>query len=327
MKKKLPKQPEAAGETAYLHPSQERFLECRAAFAPGRDILYEDPGFLASLDAKLDRLLARRRFLSLDVFDTLLNRQNESELSRFVEIGREFARYLNDTAEPARVVEPIDGFFARWMGTRITYARRPKVGGCREGSLAEIHAIAAAMLLGRPEAGAVRAFREIELEVEARHLSVSQFWLERIRRHRDNGGTCILVTDMYMHESDVWKLLEKLAFPTDLVERIFSSADRIVSKKSGRIFRLVERELTAAPEDFLHVGDNFLSDYVRARQAGWEALHLPVPDNELAQRAADHDETAAWLLEEYGYRTEIACPYRNLVRAGSETGPVVEERA
>ena len=327
MKRKLPKQPEAAREAAYLHPNQERFLECRAAFAPARGILYEDPGFLASLDAKLDRLLARRRFLSLDVFDTLLNRQNESELSRFVEIGREFARYLNDTAEPARVVEPIDGFFARWMGTRITYARRPKVSGCREGSLAEIHAIAAAMLLGRPEARAVRAFGEIELEVEARHLSVSQFWLERMKRHRDNGGTCILVTDMYMHESDVWKLLEKLAFPTDLVERIFSSADRIVSKKSGRIFRLIERELTAAPEDFLHVGDNFLSDYVRARQAGWEALHLPVPDCELAQRAADHDETAAWLLEEYGYRTEIVCPYRNLVRAGSETGPVAGERA
>lgn len=68
-------------------------LEDRLTDAPDRVALYADAGFATMLADRLDQLLKHPpdMILSLDVFDTLLLRDNSAEVTRFVEFGAAMA--------------------------------------------------------------------------------------------------------------------------------------------------------------------------------------------------------------------------------------------
>lgn len=66
----------------------------------------------------------------------------------------------------------------------------------------------------------------------------------------------------------------------DLFDHVFASLECGVEKPDVELFRIVERDVGAAPHEFLHVGDNPVDDYQGARDAGWRAALL---DRSIAQ--------------------------------------------
>ena len=99
--------------------------------------------------------------LSLDVFDTVLIREDVSEIRRFWEIAKLIAERLE-------AVDSRDLLIARLTATRASYRCSMMVDGYREGELDEIHRLALGML------GLDGALTEVavaaELEYEAAHL-------------------------------------------------------------------------------------------------------------------------------------------------------------
>ncbi|HMN14236.1 MAG TPA: hypothetical protein PKD55_18120, partial [Bellilinea sp.] len=235
-------------------------VESAVSSSQSRQVLFDDLSFREDLFGLLDSLLLPEMILSLDVFDTLLLRDNSSELTRFIEIGGRMAAHIGGVA-------PMDGFMARHLGTKATYRASKTVKGCREGSLTEIHRAASCLLTGNDRASS--DFIEIELDYEAGRITPNSLLIDYIRRHCQRGGQAILVSDMYMHAEQIAELLEKVGVEGALFAKIFSSADSKVSKASGGIFAVIEEALSASSDTFVHVGDSLHGDFQRPLAHGW----------------------------------------------------------
>jgi FMN phosphatase YigB (HAD superfamily) len=280
-------------------------IENSVHLAESRHDLFSDRSFREKLFSRLDELLPRRGVLSLDVFDTLVLRDQSSELTRFYEVGARMASLVNARA-PARLIRQVDAFLARHLGTGASYRAGRAVDGCREGSLTEIHRTAS-RLLGQGD-DMKESFIQAELDYEAERLSVNHALLRYAQQYRELGGRVALVSDMYMHADQLRGLLGKLSIEDSAYDCLVSSADTKVSKASGRIFPLLERVMRLEPGDFLHVGDSLLGDFRRPIQRGWRALHVPVAEAELQARRRDHAATASMLATRYRIVVDIAMP-------------------
>ena len=90
---------------------------------------------------------------------------------------------------------------------------------------------------------------------------------------KQQGKRIIIVSDMYLPEDFLTQVLQEKGF-TGFEKLYVSNAVRKL-KGTGALYRHVAQELKVAPEDFLHIGDNFKSDVRRAKEAGWSAVWYP----------------------------------------------------
>lgn len=280
-------------------------IETRLTTAPrGRSPLFADAEFCATLADRLHALLDGQRILSLDVFDTLVLRDNSSELTRFHEIGGLMAEIVRENT--GRDVSQADALVARHLGTRATYRASRPVQGHREGSLTELHRTASRILTGSTDMA--EAFIEAELSNEAKRIVPNPFLAAFVAEYRKNGGTVILITDMYMHAAQVADLLGRVGLPADGHDLLVASADTKLSKASGTIFPLIEARLNAGPERFLHLGDSYRGDFAQPIRIGWRAMHLPLARFDIIERRRDHLATEAALAARHGLRVDVAMP-------------------
>jgi len=283
-----------------MNPTQ--YIARQLDSAHSRIELFEDQRFKKILFTWLDEQTSIETVLSLDVFDTLLIRDNLSELSRFVQIGER----ISDLAHPIKDLDKIDVFLARQLGTKATYRCSSAVRGCREGSLTEIHRVASVLLFGHDNF--TEEFIEAELSYEAERVSPNTLLLEYAAIHRSRGGRTVLISDMYMHATQIHRLLNMTGIDISLFDRIYSSADTKVSKASGGIFPIVEKDMNQSSKEFLHVGDSLKDDFQKPRMHGWNTLHFPISKIEISARRADHKATASSLAKEHGLLTDIRMP-------------------
>jgi FMN phosphatase YigB (HAD superfamily) len=290
------------GETAEYEIVQVGELQRRISECRDRVALFDNSDFIQSLQLIFDSALsAADTVLSLDVFDTLLVRDNSSELSRFYEIGAEMSGACGRAGQQ---VLAIDAFLARQMGTKATYRASRKVMGAREGSLAEIH-LTASRLLKLDDSWAEK-FVECEIAYEATKITVNPFILKCVESFKARGGIVILLSDMYFHAEHIRMLLSELDLNERFFDHIYSSGDEKISKASGLIFGKIEKDL--GRRDFFHVGDSFRSDYVNPRRAGWGALHLPISASDLTARQASHDNAFDLIKRTHGITADVARP-------------------
>lgn len=274
--------------------------------APCRATLFQsDTTFRDVFVTEFSRLMSDIEILSLDIFDTILFRDTSSELTRFHEVADHIAQIVRE--ETGRKVTAEDALVARHLGTLATYRTSTPIAGCREGSLTEIYQTASFILTGSKEL--TPRFIEAEIKYESRRLERNELLLQQATEFREQGGAVILVTDMYMHATQVISLLSHFGIDRSIYDNVFSSGDTKVSKASGGIFRLVEERMSKGGNKFLHLGDSLLGDYVQPRRNGWRALHLPLSQNDVVKRRIDHDRTATYLSDNFGLALPISAPH------------------
>lgn len=254
------------------------------------------PDFLRSTSAEKlhDELWAKivrskAEVLSLDVFDTLLLRNNKCEATRFFELADHICKKLADEQRPMRQASeftpiPEDVMLARVQGLKTSYRTRRSVQGIREGNLGEVIAMSVSAL-GLPKE-THDLFRQIEIEYEQSSVSANKLLVSIAAKFTDLGGRVILVSDMYMDATAIAILIASV-MPGFRYDRLYSSADIGVTKRSGRLYNHIARYLQLKPSQFFHVGDNRVGDIEQARKSGWNAAHFPISRKELEMREAD----------------------------------------
>lgn len=224
------------------------------------------------------------RVLSLDVFDTVLLRDDKSEARRFWELARLTAAQASENEQPL-ADRQLDHYIARNMGLELSYRARPAVDGCREGHIDE--ALNAQVRLLNLADRFTEEFRQIELDHEHEHLLVNQPLMELAEQFAAGGGKVIFVSDMYLPARDIAQLCRRMLKQMDFVYRIYSSADCIVSKRSGLLFGLIEKEMDFDAREFLHIGDSIQGDFRMPKMRGWHAQLFPVARVETCARIED----------------------------------------
>ena len=218
--------------------------------------------------------------LSLDVFDTVLLRNDKPEALRYYELAERAAQVMG--SKVGYQLSADDFYITRFEGMELSYRARREVDSCREGHIEEVYQSQVAQLGLAP--GSPEALREIEIDYEADNLTANFALLDLCRAIKGKGGRVILVSDMYLGSDVITEILQRVVGEVGFIDDVVSSADVIVSKRSGQVFPLLQERLKAPAKAFFHVGDNRMADVVCPVQAGWRAMHFPVSAPEEQRR-------------------------------------------
>lgn len=110
-----------------------------------------------------------------------------------------------------------------------------------------------------------------EIEQEKRCIFINPEILPIFEKYKDLKMYCI--SDFYMGANSLKELIDYLELPIK-IEKIYSSADYLLNKRTGNLFKKVEKELNLIPEDHIHVGDNQYSDIEVAQKLGIETIKI-----------------------------------------------------
>lgn len=222
--------------------------------------------------------------ISFDVFDTLLLREQKSEIQRFFEISRNFMEPLEGT-EIQTQSAACDALFARLFAMRSVYNMSLVEKGNRAEKFTEISRITCELLL---EENHIEDYIENEIVYEANSLTLNPIVHKLISAFPNIQP--IFVSDMYLSKSQIHRIMSKYLHVEE--SQIFSSSDGNGSKRTGRIFPYLEALLKTNGRNILHLGDNLTSDYIKPREAGWNAMYLPIPDYEKQRRWQSYQHVA-----------------------------------
>jgi predicted HAD superfamily hydrolase len=236
--------------------------------------------------AALEHLTGRLReaeyaYLSLDVFDTLLLRNSKCESRRFWEIAERWKALL---PRSFRAISRDDLYAARLRAAEIAYSCGPILNSTQEGRLDSL--VGVTLALTKLPSDLQAQFISAELAYEGENTLSNPLILSLVSAHRQAGGRIVLLSDMYMSASEIYRLLCAHGIG-DVPDRLFTSAETTVNKRTGTIFGPVARALGVDAAAIFHVGDSFQSDFFMPRFHGWAAQHLPIPLHEERLRDGD----------------------------------------
>lgn len=242
------------------------------------------------------------RIVSFDIFDTVLWRDDRSELARFADVARAFADRM-----PGH--DPRAWLTARIFSASHAYQMSEMIENTTEGRLRDIALnMMHALRIPGDRHQAADLWCRTELEVETAQLRVAPFIDRLIDMLVARGKTVIFLSDMYLQADQIRQLLDNLGSDMGRVTRLISTADERVNKRSGTIFPRLAREMDAQPGDFLHMGDSLTSDFVMPIRAGWAARYLPVPHAVQVRRRESHFQSCATLFGQRQTALPMAVP-------------------
>ena len=99
-------------------------------------------------------------------------------------------------------------------------------------------------------------------------------WLKEIS---SQGKKVLAISDMYLPSDHIQRLLDHAGL-MEFVDQVFSSADSFLAKASGKAYQHIQQVLDLQPVKWMHVGDNPISDGLRASEHGIHAFVLQDPD-------------------------------------------------
>ncbi len=89
----------------------------------------------------------------------------------------------------------------------------------------------------------------------------------------ESGKKVIVTSDMYLEIDTVREILNNNGYQK--VDRIFLSSEMRSLKATGTLFNVMLSELNVKPEEVVHLGDNWNSDYIIPTQKGIKTLFVP----------------------------------------------------
>ena len=110
-----------------------------------------------------------------------------------------------------------------------------------------------------------------EIEQEKRVIFINPEILPIFEKYKDLKKYCI--SDFYMGADSLQELLDYLKLPIK-IEKIYSSADYLLNKRTGNLYKKAEEEIGVKPEEHIHVGDNQYSDIEQANSLGIETIKM-----------------------------------------------------
>ncbi|HJA93973.1 MAG TPA: HAD-IA family hydrolase [Candidatus Eisenbergiella merdipullorum] len=188
--------------------------------------------------------------VSFDVFDTLLFRPFSSPEDLFYLVGQKLD-YLD---------------FRRIRVDAETKARQEhqKRDGNSETTLSEIYKI-----LERDAGIPCEEGMRAELKTEEELCFANPYMLQVFQLLKEAGKRVIALSDMYLPEKAVLRMLEKCGFAG--LDACLVSCEYGLSKSEGGLYRKAEN-LIGAAKNCVHVGDDQISDVKNAVLAGWKAV-------------------------------------------------------
>ena len=117
------------------------------------------------------------------------------------------------------------------------------------------------------------AVLKIELAVEKQVQLRSEEMVSLLQALRERTCRTMLISDFYLPGSCFEQLLDHHQL-TDFFDNRYISADKLITKGSGRLYRAIIDELNLSPDSMLMIGDNPHADDAMAKEVGISSVLL-----------------------------------------------------
>lgn len=239
--------------------------------------------------------------LSLDCFDTILWRRTATPIDLFYDIQQlpEFKSL---------------GFSARLRAQAEISARQRVLltEGNTEVNLKNIYLASFPNLTNQQ----VEALEEAELAAEINACYAFPPIVELMRQAKARGLKMIIVSDTYFTSTQLKRLLSS-CLPKDVMEaisKIYCSSEHGASKSGGLFNQILEKQNKIAQE-FLHIGDHLLADYVSAQAIGLNAVQLIHHDKRMNEIFRLQSLSGGFLDPTIRHSHSLCSPFRGVFAA------------
>lgn len=230
-----------------------------------------------SLDALIDagnKKSVNKQIISFDLFDTLLVRRiHDPDLVKLP-----VARYISELARGAG--QSVSAKNVQELRDTLEQQLRAATGekyADHEACYPVFMEKVLQQLFGKSYSDEIlEQVTAYELEMENRMLVPREHLIKWVEQLAEEGKRLFIVTDMYLPATHIRKLVEYAGF-AHFFEDIVSSADTYLAKASGAAYPFLSEKYGLDPENWMHIGDNPISDGFRAEEVGIEALVIHDP--------------------------------------------------
>lgn len=203
------------------------------------------------------------KYVSFDIFDTLIKRPFFVPTDLFILMNKYFRLYTNDASG-------MDFSKIRVYCEQLT-RERIENEKCQEITLDEIYNTI------ETEYGINKCILEKmknkEIEYEIRFCERRNIGYELYTLAMDMGKKVVFTSDMYLSKDTIYKILEKNGYKDNY--KLYLSSEIKLSKSRGDLFKYVLEDLNIESLNMLHIGDNYRSDVEMPRKLKIKSMHLP----------------------------------------------------
>lgn len=222
---------------------------------------------------------------TFDIFDTVLTRRVAQPANVFEILAKELR-------ESGIWLPPVGGFC--WLRVRAErWARRGAKGG--DVTIEEIYLLLARLLRWSESVRELAMKRELELESSL--LSATPLGLKSVEDARTKGLRVAFVSDMYLRDHFLRRLLEREGLWQE-GDLLAVSCEWKASKANGRIWEPLLAKLEVESHQVMHRGDNPHGDVESPRRAGLSSARLGTAEPSRWEEAPEGSGVAG--IREYG---------------------------
>lgn len=216
---------------------------------------------------KIKQLIASPKIkcVSFDIFDTLITRPFYEPLDMFRIMDKDYRELTHNDVG-------INFSKIRVISENICKENKRKTDPeCQEVTLDEIYdTIHTQYEISKD---VLEKLKKKECEYEIRFCKRRDTIHELYELALDMGKKVIFTSDMYLPEDVIVKILKENGY-TEYTKLYLSSTVKKI-KWTGDLYRHVFKDMGLEPGEMIHMGDNFESDYKRAKELGMNSIHIP----------------------------------------------------
>lgn len=132
----------------------------------------------------------------------------------------------------------------------------------------------------------IEEIKQEEIKLELKYCNYRNFTKEIFDLAIYLDKKIIITSDMYLPKEVIIKILEKNGYAG--FDKLYLSSEVKLTKYSSNLYKYIQKQDNIQPSEYLHIGDNYEADFIKAQNAGWQAYHLPKAIDIFANRLADY---------------------------------------
>lgn len=209
------------------------------------------------------------KIISFDIWDTIIKRKCHPEEIKLHTANYIVLKYQNRLKEKYKNIYEI--LKKRDEIEAQECSKNKEAGHDDECRITEIFKLLQKEIMKEEGSDISEELLREEIEQEKRVIFINPEILPIFDKYKDLKMYCI--SDFYMSGESLKELLNYLNVPIK-IEKIYSSADYLLNKRTGNLYKKAEEELGIKPEEHIHVGDNQYSDIEIANGLGIETIKM-----------------------------------------------------
>jgi FMN phosphatase YigB (HAD superfamily) len=214
--------------------------------------------------------------VSFDVFDTVVARNVYHPQDLYSRIQKQLA----DPGNSEKYCKSIQHFPLNRIAAELK--AREQLTGREEVTFDEIVAVLAEQCGLTPES--IKAIAACEIEEEIKSVVPVEPLLSLVREMRQAGKQIVFVSDMYLPDNVIRKMLLRVG-ALEAEDKLYVSGSIGKKKSTGSLFRYIWDDLGIRPNQMIHLGDYLLSDYLIPRlKCGIRSIPVRIARNNVYER-------------------------------------------